>query len=45
MRLKHKKEIAAIKEIHDAKYTAMEKVEERLKEDLKEFRNRENERV
>lgn len=45
MRLKHKKEIEAMKEIHDAKYTAMEKVEERLKEDLKEFRNRENERV
>ena len=42
LKLKHKKEMAALKEIHDAKYKAMEKVEERLLEDLAMYERRED---
>ena len=44
IKVKHKKEIEQIKEIHEAKYRGMEKVEERLLEDLKMYEKREEQR-
>lgn len=45
LKLKHKKEMAALKEIHDVKYKAMQKVEQRLLEDLAMYERREDQRV
>ena len=45
LKLKHKKVREALKEIHEVKYRAMEKVEERLLEDLAMYERREDQRV